>query len=205
MVGSAARMVWKQPFMLRVTISSNSSGVVCTPVLPIGPEPPATLTRTSMRPPKASLVAATADSHCLGSVRSQGITIALAPPAFTSSATGAIAAVSRPISASLQPSAAKAWVIEAPMPLAGPVISTTRSSSESFMVLSSVIASLLQGWECWAPLRSSHPCLDGGWPLAGGRHEAAIEHLADGGLARQLLRRNQDVDRLGHPFFADVA
>ncbi len=32
MVGNAARMEWKQPFILSVTISSNSSGVVCTPV-----------------------------------------------------------------------------------------------------------------------------------------------------------------------------
>ena len=50
MVGSTPRMVWKQPFMLSVTMSSNSSGVVSTPVLPIGPEPPATFTRMSMRP-----------------------------------------------------------------------------------------------------------------------------------------------------------
>ena len=65
MVGSTARMVWKQPFMLSVTMSSNSSGVVSTPVLPIGPEPPATLTRMSMRP-KASFAAAAARSHCVG-------------------------------------------------------------------------------------------------------------------------------------------
>jgi hypothetical protein len=50
MVGSTPRMVWKQPFMLRVTMSSNSCGVVSTPLLPIGPEPPATFTRMSMRP-----------------------------------------------------------------------------------------------------------------------------------------------------------
>jgi hypothetical protein len=52
---------------------------------------------------------------------------------LTSLATGLIASVSRPINASLQPSRAKAWVTAAPMPLAGPVIITTRSSSESFM------------------------------------------------------------------------
>src|SRR5467141_3107057 len=75
MVGSTPRMVWKQPFMLRVTMSSNSSGVVSTPVLPIGPEPPATLTKMSMRP-YACLAAAAACSHCFGSVRSQGTTIA---------------------------------------------------------------------------------------------------------------------------------
>ena len=42
------------------------------------------------------------------SVRSQGTTIASAPSALASSATGSIAAVSRPTSASLQPSAANA-------------------------------------------------------------------------------------------------
>ena len=42
--------VWKQPFMFNVTMSLNSSGVVSTPLLPTGPEPPATLTRMSMRP-----------------------------------------------------------------------------------------------------------------------------------------------------------
>ena len=50
MVGSTPRMVWKQPCMLRVMMSSNSCGVVSTPLLPIGPEPPATFTRISIRP-----------------------------------------------------------------------------------------------------------------------------------------------------------
>jgi hypothetical protein len=43
-------MVLKQPRMLSATMSSNSSGVVSQPVLPTGPEPPATLTRISTRP-----------------------------------------------------------------------------------------------------------------------------------------------------------
>ncbi len=52
--------------MLSVTISSNSSGVVSAPVLPIGPEPPATLTRMSMRPKASFVASAAASSHCVG-------------------------------------------------------------------------------------------------------------------------------------------
>jgi hypothetical protein len=44
-------MVLKQPRMLTAMISSNSSSLVSTPVLPIGPEPPATLSKMSMRSP----------------------------------------------------------------------------------------------------------------------------------------------------------
>src|SRR3984957_9584543 len=198
MVGSAARMVWKHPFMLRVTISSNSSGVVCTPVLPIGPEPPATLTRISMRPPNWALVFSTAASHCLASVRSQGITIAVPPFALTSAATGSIAAVSLSISASLQPSAAKAWVMEAPMPLAGPVMSATRSSSESFIKIH----------PCWVGNIGSvlsHRRTDHRRPLAGRWQETAVEYFQHFGSARQFLGLDQDVDRLGHPLVADIA
>src|SRR5580704_1673052 len=202
MVGRDARMVWKHPFMLRVTISSNSSGVVCTPVLPIGPEPPATLTRTSRRPPNASLVAPTAASHCRASVRSQAMTIALPPLAFTSPATGAMAAVSRPTSASLQPSAAKAWVMAAPIPFAGPVINTTRSSSSNLMVW--YPWQISKRWE-----RATRPALHGGAdrgrPFAERRQKAAIENLVEPRRARQFLGLDQDVDRLGHSSIVDVA
>ena len=50
-------------------MSSNSSGVVSAPVLPTGPEPPATLTRMSMRPNlSAAFSAACSQSSRLGQV-----------------------------------------------------------------------------------------------------------------------------------------
>jgi hypothetical protein len=70
MLGRTLRMVWKQPFMFSLMMSSNSCGEVSTPVLPIGPEPPATLTRKSMRP-NAVFVFSAAPSHCVASVRSR--------------------------------------------------------------------------------------------------------------------------------------
>lgn len=48
--GRTARIVLNTPRMLRWMISSNSASVVSTPVLPIGPDPPATLTRMSIAP-----------------------------------------------------------------------------------------------------------------------------------------------------------
>ena len=135
MPGRTARMVLKQPPMLRETISSNSSRVVATPVLPMGPEPPATLTRMSTPWPKATRAVSTAASQSAELVTSQAATTTPTPMARASVATGSMAAVSRPISRSLQPSAAKARVTAAPMPLAGPVIATTRPLRFKFMML----------------------------------------------------------------------
>jgi hypothetical protein len=125
MIGITARIVLKQPAMLRVTISSNSARVVSHPVLPIGPEPPATLTRTSMRP-KTSCDRAIAESTASVSVRSQAITVTSQPIPLAASDTGSMAATSRPTSASRQPSRAKPSVTAAPIPLAGPVMTATR-------------------------------------------------------------------------------
>ena len=58
-------------------MASNSWGVVSTPVLPIGPAPPATLTRMSIRSPKAAAPVLAARSHCPASVISQAIDDAL--------------------------------------------------------------------------------------------------------------------------------
>ena len=135
MPGSTARMVLKQPFMLSSTIWSNSSGVVSQPVLPIGPEPPATLTRISTPSPKAA-ASLTMRSQSAAWVTSHFTTITLTPMARASKATGSIAARSRPASARCTPSRAKARLIAAPMPLAGPVtIATLLLSCRSMGVL----------------------------------------------------------------------
>src|SRR5271156_1318311 len=81
-----------------------------------------------------AFVFAAASEHCCGSVRSQGTMIASAPADLTDLATGSIAAKSRPTSASRAPSAAKASVIAAPIPLAGPVIIATRPLSFNSIV-----------------------------------------------------------------------
>ena len=121
-------MVWKQPFMLSVTMSSNSSGVVSTPVLPIGP-------------------GAAGDVH--QDVDAAELVLALGGGALALLRIGQIAGnddrfgAGRPrllrhrldrrdVAADqreLAPSAAKASVIAAPMPLAGPVIIATRPLS----------------------------------------------------------------------------
>ena len=124
MAGITARMVLKQPVMFSSTMSLNSSVVVSHPVLPMGPEPPATFTRMSMRPNCARAARASA-SVWSGSVRSQRTTMAGTPLARAACATGSMAAVSRPASTRAQPSSAKASVTAAPMPLAGPVITAT--------------------------------------------------------------------------------
>ncbi len=56
--------------MLSSTIWSNCSGVVSHAVVSSGPRPPATFTRISMRPPKASSAFFTIASICAGSVTS---------------------------------------------------------------------------------------------------------------------------------------
>ncbi len=80
--------------------------------------------------PKASCVAGRGALACFASVTSHGTTIALrARRRSISCATGSIAAMSRPTSASLHPSRRKRLLIAAPMPLAGPVIIATRPFS----------------------------------------------------------------------------
>ena len=79
----------------------------------------------------STLVFAAAASHCCGSVRSQGTMIASAPMVLTVSATGSMAAQSRPTSASRAPSAAKASVMAAPIPFAGPLIIATGNTRQS--------------------------------------------------------------------------
>ena len=59
-------------------------------------------------------------------VRSQGTMMAPPPAALTDLAMGSMAALSRPTRAKCAPSAAKASVMAAPIPLAGPVIIATR-------------------------------------------------------------------------------
>src|SRR5712692_2846394 len=219
MVGSTPRMVWKQPFMLSVTMSSNSCGVVSTPVLPIGPEPPATLTRMSMRP-KASLVACAACSHCTGLVRSQGTMIASPPAVFAFAATGSIAAVSRPTKARRAPSAANAMVMAAPIPLAGPVITATRPLSIKSMVASSLFPASQRGL---VPLTRAQVRGFGSRfsrergtsihlrlkqlleQIVGRRQEGGREDLVDRRRARERCGIDQDVDRFLQSRGIDVA
>src|SRR5258707_319183 len=221
MVGSTLRMVWKHPFMLSVTMSSNSSGVVSTPVLPTGPEPPATFTRISMRPPYAALAALAASSHCFASVRSHGTMIASPPAACTAQATGSIALVSRPTRASRAPSAANASVIAAPIPLAGPVMTATRPLRFRSMEMSSRSSELLPvafpgvepGAVGLSPVgerptyriapstpRAMRPNTSEQLlrQVVGRRHEGRGEDLVHRWRARELGRVDQDVDRPIH-------
>ena len=130
-VGVTARMVRKQPFMFSSITSSNASGVVSHAVVSSGPRPPATLTRMSMRPPKASRVFFTIASTSAASVTSHFASTTFRLNFFTSSVTGAIAAMSRPARQRSTPSFASASVIAAPMPLAGPVTIATFPFSPS--------------------------------------------------------------------------
>src|SRR5262245_5201142 len=109
--------------------------------------------------------------------------IACAPARLASAATGSIAAVSRPMSASLTPSAAKASVIAAPMPLAGPVIMATRPLSIRSMVASEQLLRQVVGW----------------W------QEGAGEDLVDRRRAGQRIGIDQDVDRALEPLRIDIA
>jgi hypothetical protein len=105
------------------------AAVVSTPLLPIGPVPPATLIRISIRPPNFARTLAMAASTASGSVTSQEKISACTPIALASPATGSIAPVSRPSRARFAPSRANPREIAAPMPLAGPVTTTILSLS----------------------------------------------------------------------------
>src|SRR4051812_22035130 len=217
MAGSTACMVLKQPPMLSVTISSNSSAVVCAPVLPIGPEPPATFTRMSMRPPKMSRVTSAASSQAVALVTSHCTTIASLPPARISFATGSIAETSRPISASLQPSCPNALLTAAPIPFAGPVITATRPCSlKSILVVSRsfVPGCRLPNGEARDLAARPGPCggrkdsplrVDQlGWTIRLRWQEFAREDLAQRRCARQLVGVDQNVDRLLQPRIVDI-
>src|SRR5579859_5715340 len=80
------------------------------------------------------------------------------------------------------------------MPLAGPVMTTTRFSRESFM-----------GWSVLCQVLMSGIGPDRSRAFAQWRQEAAVEDFANHGRARQFLGLDHDVDRLCHAFVADVA
>src|SRR5207344_1298291 len=106
------------------------------------------------------------------------------------------------------PSAAKAMVMAAPMPLAGPVITATRPASPKSIVISPLARSPAIGRSPF-PLRET----DSDCPYlekflrqgVSRRQECRREDLIDRRRARKTIGVDQDVDRSLEPRHVDIA
>src|SRR4051812_43764966 len=132
--------------------------------------------------------------------------IASVPAAWTCSATDSIAAVSRPTRARRAPSAAKAMVIAAPMPLAGPVITATRPPSPRSIVVSSLAHKERSAGVRFVRRTGPRFCSEQLFrERVSRRQERRREDFIDRRRARKTVGIDQDVDGGLEPRHVDIA
>ena len=127
---SAARVNHIGAVRLTVRMFCHAS-VVTSPTGPSPPSPPAALFTRTVRPPSVSAARATSSSHACSS-RSSAVMKCARPPSASIDATAASPRdVSRPVTHTAAPSAAKRHAIARPMPDVDPVMSARSPASRT--------------------------------------------------------------------------
>ena len=126
MIDAVSRTHRKEDLKCKAMVWSQSSGGISSKG--IGEVPtPALLTRMSKRP-HSSMTRPIMDFICMGSMTSQGTTIASLPPSLIFFSHCFRSEIVRALSATRAPRQAKSSAVTAPMPREAPVTRATRSS-----------------------------------------------------------------------------